>query len=795
MSNNNTQRKKEAFICDTLLPYCLQRIENAENTMTAITLQKQIATMEIFPYIWEDRVMYGALKEPDISWYFVSDKETQKAKSTDSYRVLDKSQMKPELFKKLKQVFGVDGCSYICEFSDQVVIDDLVKQMSKERDYTEKWWKCATNAFSLWNTETNPGNAYEMASKEIRSSYMLFDDEYCDQKYQRLLERYQIIGDIRKTDGYMQFIGNVPNAKRNDAIRFLKYLGIRSSFINRIDWGESTLCEEITQLFGRIGKASFPVASTNVKYYELCELSAYIFFKVLLKDDVWFAKKMLNDKSINTGIAIQNINDAYMPLGCDIFYLSADYDLNELVENRLNMFIVKNGTYDREELETVATSIDSLSGIDHYNFGKINVKPIAFYKWAWQFTNNDELIMGILEYFNSLGNIEINLQKFALEVMAVAVQKELDVYLRYKMNVSGAVALQFNGVLNTVYRTENYDITFRIQDKIFTESLDVKYRILQAIENQVSSSEARTIETADFWNRIYFLHVSEEDEDFYGRYAIVQYNDSKQGYYGDIILLCHQEDPNSYIEALCNYISDTYNISLSGVTADWKSEYYRLVHGVDEFICDHRKAILSSKDEIMFNESDMADVESLEHEYSIWKRFRKEKAAIMRNRISDVDLETWRGFLNSKYHGRCQLCGGRTVSGTQNAYFWTYRIMKESENNLANMHSNIFCLCPACHGELSHGYLGKDLTQIKERALEYIEQLEDCLQEELDDPDTMDSIISSFADTEKEYHGFHAPIICDVVVNGTEREMAFSWEHFMQIAFLLSGINDVVDEE
>ena len=103
MSNNNIQRKKEAFICDTLLPYCLQRIENAENTMVAVTLQKQIATMEIFPYIWEGQVVYGALKEPNISWYFVSDKETRKVMSTDSYRVLDKSQMKPELLKKFKQ--------------------------------------------------------------------------------------------------------------------------------------------------------------------------------------------------------------------------------------------------------------------------------------------------------------------------------------------------------------------------------------------------------------------------------------------------------------------------------------------------------------------------------------------------------------------------------------------------------------------------------------------------------------------------------------------------------------------
>ena len=34
--------------------------------------------------------------------------------------------------------------------------------------------------------------------------------------------------------------------------------------------------------------------------------------------------------------------------------------------------------------------------------------------------------------------------------------------------------------------------------------------------------------------------------------------------------------------------------------------------------------------------------------------------------------------------------------------------------------------------------------------------------------------------------GFHKPIICRVVVNGESRCMAFSWEHFMRLAFILS---------
>ena len=39
---------------------------------------------------------------------------------------------------------------------------------------------------------------------------------------------------------------------------------------------------------------------------------------------------------------------------------------------------------------------------------------------------------------------------------------------------------------------------------------------------------------------------------------------------------------------------------------------------------------------------------------------------------------------------------------------------------------------------------------------------------------------------EDKLEGFHHPIVCHVMVNGKERSMAFSWEHFMRIAFILS---------
>ena len=41
-------------------------------------------------------------------------------------------------------------------------------------------------------------------------------------------------------------------------------------------------------------------------------------------------------------------------------------------------------------------------------------------------------------------------------------------------------------------------------------------------------------------------------------------------------------------------------------------------------------------------------------------------------------------------------------------------------------------------------------------------------------------------DEEEKLEGFHNPIVCRVMVNGKDRLMAFSWEHFMRIAFILS---------
>ena len=91
--------------------------------------------------------------------------------------------------------------------------------------------------------------------------------------------------------------------------------------------------------------------------------------------------------------------------------------------------------------------------------------------------------------------------------------------------------------------------------------------------------------------------------------------------------------------------------------------------------------------------------------------------------------------------------------------------------------------------------MGRDMHQVKDKAMEYLQQLNDAMSDNLEDLSETASVISYFADRANKYGGFREPIVCDVIVNGVERQMKFSWEHFMRIAFLLSGLSDQEGDE
>ena len=113
------------------------------------------------------------------------------------------------------------------------------------------------------------------------------------------------------------------------------------------------------------------------------------------------------------------------------------------------------------------------------------------------------------------------------------------------------------------------------------------------------------------------------------------------------------------------------------------------------------------------------------------------------------------------------------------------------------MYSNMFCLCPSCWGEMGQGdFMGKDMSELLEKALDYAEYLETKLKtDEMEDdfPSLVKEVWEDQEFSEEEeskLEGFHNPIVCRVMVNGKDRLMAFSWEHFMRIAFILSDTEE-----
>lgn len=791
-------QKKQAFAINNLLPFYVTQMETAQwdkNRKSLIT--ERMAKMDIFPYITANGTKYGKMSEPGISWYYCKEGKNAKAISTESYKIIDSKKFNQALFDKIKFFFTEYG--YLHEFSDKVVLENLIEKMGKEENYTEIWWKYAIDAFQLWDKKSDLGTQFTGATKNINNSFFLFDDKYCEPEFRELLERNQIYKDIRRVSGYKTYIASNLGAKEDSKIAFLKYLGVPSSFIKKERFNIWTADSRIVELFKTIGKCQFPVQPSNVLHYNLCRLSEYV-FTVIFKSDWYAAKNMMEDDEAGKGIVVRNVDDAYMSRHCSLFYVD-DFDRQKYDQSRLNQLLIKPGIYAQDMLEKLAYNVREINAFDDYEFSGLNIKKLDFYRWAWQFTTNKGLLESILDYCNRIGRAE-KYQDFLLDVLDQACGIKYDEAgefesinpfikiknpLTFNMEVDSKNIIKHYHTINSLYEEEKCDVSFSINDahliKDVPDLKGIKKRIVDAVRNVVPK-KASEIEQSDFWRKIHWLDSYLPMVNTYGMYVHLHHKDFRRKIDRSIILLVKHQDRGSYLTAISRYIADVYGIILNDITLDWKEAYAELAEGVDKFLSDKNQAI-KTDDYISFPISYMDDVSTLNEETRIWNRLKNEYGLIKKNSVSETHFEKWNEFLNDKYHGRCQLCGKRTVTGPSRYHFWTYRIVKGHDNILANMNSNLLCLCPKCHGELSYGYKGRDLTDIKIKAKEYVEQLEICLEEDIDDLETTDSIISDFSDQLNDYGEFHKPVVCDVVVNGETYKMKFSWEHFMQIAFLL----------
>lgn len=802
MSNEQgVKEKKYRFAKDNLLPFFLKQFTKGQTSiLEKNSVVEKMADMRIFPYITADGIQYGRLNEPGISWYYCDDQLEEDVRSTESYRIFASLEYSTDLFLQLRMIFGTEGSGHIKKYSDQVVFEDLIRKMSKEKKYTDTWWNYASDAFDRWNPKTNPGSSYEHATKGIQEAYFLYDDKTIPSEYQDLLYRFGIYKDIRRTAGYQSYIGKNKGGltEEQDKIRFLKYLGVPTSFIERGSFGISYLASPVQALLESIDKIVYPVSKTDGKKYDRCSLAEYLILHVVYEEDRYFFTKLIKDGDTARKIPVLNIKGQYERSNNCLFYLGS-YEKSDVPDNPLNYMLLDKG-YDVELQQQIAYEIESVARYEDYSLSHVT-KPM-FYKWVWQFSKNENLIQNILLCFDEMKRISLSDSTFAFDVLDNACTRETDATgnetiifkkrdypspLTFTICATVEKIIQYRKHLNALFNNKGYRVYITLADDDFEKAESW----IEAVKNRIAAASPEhysRIVNDPMWKNIYVVNYSGKESDTFGQYIAIHYLSVKRVLQDNMILVVKNSNIDSYVIALCNYIKDYMGITLSGVTTNWNEQYKTLVDGIRDFLMEKKPII--TDDKISFSISDMADVNSLEDEIVTWKQMEENRDRILRNRVTEASFENWKEFLDSKYHGRCQLCGNRTVSGVDRAHTWTFRMVKQRYNALANMEPNMFCLCPSCHGEISYGFKGRDLTQVLKIADEYAEQMRECIEENPADPEDSPSIISEYADVRNEHEGFRKPVICDVLVNGVERQMKFSWEHFIRIAFLLTDIGE-----
>lgn len=776
---------KDKFIIETLLPYLVDSIEKSESKRDTVS---QISSMYVFPYRTSEGTKLGSLREPGVSWYFDKNSE-KKVVSSGGYRIFEDSVLNEKQAANFRKTFG-EYCE-ITEFSDSAVIKDLLEKMSQESDYTSRWWTYAYDVFKLWRQEDFNSSLKKATEGMNNNKFLFLPDAYSDELKQRLLEN-GIFADIRLTSFKTCFWNLIKShSDEKKAIDILINMGVPYTFV--VD-GEVN--EYLLRYFEDLSDdVEYPVESWE-KIAPKCELSHDIMLQIYRENEESLFE-IASDEDFNTGIVLKNVLGSYVPLSWDLFFaINDENDSDDEVQSEqrtksdLESLHIDSKEYTfnlLSGLESVREFSKVCEAADDYNLG-ITCETFEFYKWLWEYTHHDELVENILYYFTDedgeRGTISDSELNFVLSVLSC--EGISDKGYMFNMELYPEECFSNASVLNNInyHFKEIYCIV--VGD---LESFDVSDYLSQLLAAVNSVSNIQKIANDPIWNHVYLVdNEPDQYDDIYVRCKL--YNDE----YEDVLLLWKSSDEDFYIRALAKYVSERYDteVDVAATEAfDWKQEYLRLAEDIRYFLSETRP--IQKETEVYGYIADMADVITFGDEKKVWQNLiaQREKIVQQQVRKMPINLDNWRAFLAVKYNGRCQVCGNKTATGAQNAHFFTYRISKESESKLANMSSNMFCLCPSCHGEMQYGsYMGKNMAEVMEKAnlyYEYYASKKDS--DEMEDDD--ESLISELADEECELEGFSKPIVCNVVVNGKNRKMAFSWEHFIRMAFILADAEEI----
>ena len=775
----NKTNKKDKFIIDALLPYLVKNIKESGYKKETI---EQVKSMCVFPYKDIDGTKLASLNEPGIIWFFNKDGKNNIV-SSGSYRIFDLSMLPEDKAKEFRMIFH--ECCGIGDFSDTAIIDDLLKKMSEETEYSSQWWMWAYDVFKLWK-ENNYTLSEKASINKGNKSFLFLKDTYFWKFREKLLE-YNVFEDILDNTARSNFWDKLKTqSEKNKAIEMLKGMGIPYEFINNNGINSIIIdfFEEIAQ------ELEFPVNRCS-QDYEKCELCHNILYE-LYKNNSSKLQTAINDSYLKNDFIVKNINNEFVPLSWDIFYSvgelidlqkvnvceGEDY-FTEKTDSKLEIHHIDVTLYDVAYLDlfdNIYAFSDVNGKMEEYSLG-IDVEELDFYKWIWNYSHHDELARNILLCCSDKKELFSKEDiRFLMEVLSC--DNIVDEGYCFDFELDVETAFEKCNVINRINK-DFIDIKCKVDEdgKIFDKKVFIR-ELAQYINNV---SEYQKIITDEIWDRVYI--VGSENDCFYGKYVCCKDVDGKTK-----ILLWKSQYKESYIEGLSRFISEFFGIEISKV--DWKKEYINLIKGIREFVNKHCDCI--PKDEINKLDINLNDIETFGEEKNLWLRLKEQRKKFIKYNGEDAisKIVDSRDFLKAKYNGRCQLCHCSAPKNLQDSYFFTYRIIKKSENQLSDMDNNLFCLCPTCHGKLRYGGLmGQDLSDIAEKATKYVNYLEDKLNSN-EMEDHFPCLVQEFVDDKENIKGFRNPIICNVIVNGKEEKMVFSWEHFIKIAFIFADIND-----
>jgi hypothetical protein len=802
--------KKSDFAVKSLLPYYIREIKDTVDVSKKRKMEDDVSGLKIFPYKSDGVIRLGSLQQSGTHWYYREKNSQTPVVRSENYRIIADELFDNSTLQNFRELFGNDGAGYIGIYNNEMVISSMIEDMSRETSYSDTWWNEAENLYRLWDKK-DPGERYKDACKNIDTDFILLEESLCDKKHQQLLFKYQVYKDLTQTKGFKEYVSSIGKSNYEDGMRFLKYLGVKRTayFYENDRTGAITTDKGICDFFKKVHEqVVFPVKENGEWQYEAAELSSYIFFYLLdgANEDYYDRANRLAQSLDGRGIAVRNVNQEFVELSNDLFYVSGTYsekmqdifeEMAVTAENRLNRLIVDL----QQEIVPSLYHMNDLSEVESYadyDFAGLKISKMDFYKWIWHFKEllhkKNSVINDVLSWYTSQGRSEVSDTSFVIDVVETAWQNGL--YLgNYHFRVYSETETLFdnaNAIDRILLDDENFPILFTPQNSTSFSAEGIKEHIINRVTDMlkyegISTELYDSIKDGDFWNHIYTgpgnIAINEDDEDDTESkmYVLIECRNAKKKHGKGILV--HADNEEDAIIGLGQFIHDRYRVTIPDLVTNWKESFTNIIDGISYFI--NKKCELHNESDLVNAIPNMADVQTFGEEKKIWIQLNEMSNALLSDKRARVYFG--RDFLFSKYSGRCQLCGKRTArKNFQDAHCYTFRMVKEHENPaMFEIAANLFCVCPSCHGALQWGeFMGRDLSDIARKAKEYICIYNENVEEDLDDDEA--SVISMFADTKKGKEGFKAPIICNVIVNGQKREMAFSWEHFIWIAFILN---------